>query len=85
MVENAGLLKMDFLGLRTLTIINDAIELIEKSSGVKIDIDNIPLDDPITYALFQRAETVGIFQYESVGMQNIFRNSNPTNLKIWSQ
>ncbi|MFA7614990.1 MAG: DNA polymerase III subunit alpha [Weeksellaceae bacterium] len=77
-VENAGLLKMDFLGLRTLTIINDAIELIEKNHpGVKIDIDNIPLDDPITYALFQRAETVGIFQYESVGMQKHLQELKP--------
>src|SRR5690625_6272607 len=55
-VENAGLLKMDFLGLRTLTIINDAIELIEQNHGVKIVPDDIPLDDVKTYELFQRAE-----------------------------
>lgn len=76
-VENAGLLKMDFLGLRTLTIINDAIELIEKNYGRKIDIDTIPLDDPVTYELFQRAETVGIFQYESPGMQKHLRDLKP--------
>ena len=76
-VENAGLLKMDFLGLRTLTIINDAIELIEQNHGVKIVPDDIPLDDVKTYELFQRAETVGIFQYESPGMQKHLRELKP--------
>lgn len=76
-VESAGLLKMDFLGLKTLTIINDAIELIEQNHGVKIDIDKIPLDDKTTYELFQRAETVGIFQYESVGMQKYLQELKP--------
>lgn len=76
-VENAGLLKMDFLGLRTLTIIKDAIELIEENHGRKIDVDEIPLDDELTYALFQRAETVGVFQYESPGMQKHLRELKP--------
>lgn len=76
-VENAGLLKMDFLGLRTLTIINDAIELIEQNHGVKIVPDDIPLDDKKTYELFQRAETVGVFQYESPGMQKHLRELKP--------
>lgn len=76
-VESAGLLKMDFLGLKTLTIINDAIELIGQNHGNKIDIDSIPLDDEKTYELFQRAETVGIFQYESVGMQKYLRELKP--------
>ncbi|HUH35764.1 MAG TPA: DNA polymerase III subunit alpha [Moheibacter sp.] len=76
-VENAGLLKMDFLGLRTLTIITDAIELIEKNHGIKINVDDLPLDDELTYALFQRAETVGVFQYESPGMQKHLRELKP--------
>ena len=76
-VENAGLLKMDFLGLRTLTIIKDAIDLIEKNHGIRIDPDEIPLDDKKTYELFQRAETVAIFQYESPGMQKHMRALKP--------
>lgn len=76
-VESAGLLKMDFLGLRTLTIIDDAIRLIEKNHGVKINPDDIPLDDVKTYELFQRAETVAIFQYESPGMQKHMRALKP--------
>lgn len=76
-VENAGLLKMDFLGLRTLTIINDAIDLIEQNHGIRIVTDDIPLDDKLTYELFQRAETVGIFQYESIGMQKHLRELKP--------
>ncbi|MBA5628996.1 DNA polymerase III subunit alpha [Moheibacter lacus] len=76
-VESAGLLKMDFLGLRTLTIINDAIDLIEKNHGVKINPDEIPLDDKKTYELFQRAETIAIFQYESPGMQKHMKALKP--------
>ncbi len=76
-VESAGLLKMDFLGLRTLTIINDAIDLIEQNHGLKIDPDEIPLDDKKTYELFQRAETTAIFQYESIGMQKNLKALKP--------
>lgn len=76
--ESAGLLKMDFLGLRTLTIINDCLKLIEKQHGVKIVPDEIPLDDAKTYQLFQEGRTVGIFQYESVGMQKYLRELKPT-------
>ena len=76
-VENAGLLKMDFLGLRTLTIINDAIDLIEQNHGIRINPDEIPLDDKKTYELFQRAETVAIFQYESPGMQKHMKALKP--------
>ncbi len=76
--ESAGLLKMDFLGLKTLTIINDAIRMIDENHGVLIDPDLIPLDDPKTYALFQRGETVGVFQYESPGMQKNLRELAPT-------
>jgi len=76
-VESAGLLKMDFLGLRTLTIINDAVDLIEKNHGIRINPDEIPLDDKKTYELFQRAETIAIFQYESPGMQKHMRALKP--------
>lgn len=75
--ETAGLLKMDFLGLKTLTIIKDAVRIIEKARGIRIDPDEIPLDDPATYELFQRGETVGIFQYESEGMQKHMKDLKP--------
>ncbi len=68
-VESAGMLKMDFLGLKTLSIIKTAVENIQKRHEVEIDIDNIPLDDPKTYELYQRGETNGTFQFESPGMQ----------------
>ncbi len=76
--ESAGLLKMDFLGLRTLTIIKHAIKLIQQRHGVLIDPDAIPLDDVKTYQLFQEGRTVGIFQYESPGMQKYMRELKPT-------
>jgi len=76
--ESAGLLKMDFLGLKTLTIIKDAVELIKQRHGVNIVIDEIPLDDAKTYQLFKEGKTVGIFQYESVGMQKYMRELKPT-------
>ncbi len=68
-IEDAGVIKMDFLGLKTLTIIRDALELIKQNKGVEIDIDAIPLDDPKTFELYQRGETNGTFQFESAGMQ----------------
>ncbi|PHI19526.1 DNA polymerase III subunit alpha [Lewinellaceae bacterium SD302] len=76
--EDAGLLKMDFLGLKTLTIIKDALVMIKDNHDVEIDVDELPLDDPDTYALFQRGETNGIFQYESGGMQKHMKNLKPT-------
>ena len=76
--ENAGLLKMDFLGLRTLTIIKDAIKLVKANHGIDINTDEIPLDDEKTYQLFQEGRTVGIFQYESPGMQKYMRELKPT-------
>lgn len=76
--ESAGLLKMDFLGLRTLTIIKDAVKLIEKNWGIKINVDELPLTDEKTYELFQAGRTVGIFQYESLGMQKYMRELRPT-------
>ena len=76
-VEDAGLLKMDFLGLKTLSIIKDAVLLIEQKHGIKIDIDDISLEDEKTYTLFQGGETIGIFQYESIGMQKNLRELKP--------
>ncbi len=76
--EDAGLLKMDFLGLKTLTIIKDAVALIKQMHGVEIEPDEIPLDDKKTYELFQRGETVGVFQYESAGMQKYMKELMPT-------
>lgn len=75
--ENAGLLKMDFLGLRTLTIIKDAVRFIKQNHDVDLDIDTIPLDDKKTYELFQRGETNGVFQYESAGMQKSLKDLKP--------
>jgi DNA polymerase-3 subunit alpha len=76
-VENAGLLKMDFLGLKTLTVIKTAIAYIKERHGVEIDPDKIPLDDAKTYELYQRGHTNGTFQFESPGMQKHLRNLKP--------
>ncbi len=77
-LERAGLVKMDFLGLKNLTIIDRCIKLIHESTGEYIDIENIPLDDSKTYELLQRADTKGVFQLESSGMQNLLRRLGPT-------
>jgi DNA polymerase-3 subunit alpha len=76
-IEDAGVIKMDFLGLKTLTIIRDALRLIEENHGIAIDIDKIPLDDAQTYELYQRAETNATFQFESAGMQKYLRDLKP--------
>ncbi len=76
-IEDSGVIKMDFLGLKTLTIIRDALILIEKNHGVKIDIDTIPLDDKLTFELYQRGETNGTFQFESAGMQKYLKELRP--------
>ncbi len=77
-VESAGLLKMDFLGLKTLSQIKDTVAIIKERHGIDLDIESIPLDDQKTYELFQRGETTAIFQYESVGMQKYMRELKPT-------
>src|SRR5215212_1972305 len=77
-VEKMGLLKMDFLGLRTLTVIDDAIKSVKASDGVEIDIDAIPLDDPEVFRLFQEGRTKGVFQFESGGMVDLLRKARPT-------
>jgi len=79
-IENAGLLKMDFLGLRTLTIIRDALELIKKNHNVKVDIDNVPLDDERTFQLFSKGQTTGVFQFESGPMREYLKKLKPTSL-----
>jgi DNA polymerase-3 subunit alpha len=79
-VERVGLLKMDFLGLSTLTLIHDALEEIERTTGTPLDIDAIPLDDPKTYQLFADGQTYGIFQFESSGMRDILRRAKPQRL-----
>ncbi|MEQ9414290.1 MAG: DNA polymerase III subunit alpha, partial [Cyclobacteriaceae bacterium] len=79
-VESAGMLKMDFLGLTTLTIIKTAIKNIKKRHGIEIDIDTIPLDDKKTFQLYQRGETTGTFQFESEGMQNHLKGLKPDKL-----
>jgi DNA polymerase-3 subunit alpha len=77
-IEKAGLLKMDFLGLSTLSILKDAIKIIKETTGEIIDVDTIPLEDVKTYELFQRGETNGVFQFESPGMQKYMRELKPT-------
>jgi DNA polymerase III subunit alpha len=76
-VESVGLLKMDFLGLKTLSIIKDAIENIRKTTGIEIDLDNLPLDDQKTFEMFSNGETTGIFQFESPGMKRYLRDLKP--------
>lgn len=76
-IESAGVIKMDFLGLKTLTIIKEALAMIKENHGIEIDIDQIPLDDSQTYELYQRGETNGTFQFESPGMQKYLRELKP--------
>jgi DNA polymerase III subunit alpha len=76
-IEDAGVIKMDFLGLKNLTIIKEAMRMIEANHGVKIEIDYIPLDDPKVYELFQRGDTNAIFQFESDGMKKYMRELKP--------
>jgi DNA polymerase III subunit alpha len=80
-VESAGLLKMDFLGLKTLTVMKDAIKLVKQRHGIDIDPDLIPLDDEKTFELYQKGETNGTFQFESVGMQKNLRLLKPNNIE----
>ena len=77
-IESTGLIKMDFLGLKTLSEIKEACKVIKQTTGDIIDIDNIPIDDELTYRLYQRGQTVGTFQFESAGMQKYLRELHPT-------
>ena len=77
-VESVGLIKMDFLGLSTLSIIQETLRNIKKSKGVDLDIDAIPIDDPLVYDLYQKGDTIAVFQFESPGMQKYLRDLKPT-------
>jgi len=80
-VEDAGMLKMDFLGLKTLTIIKDTLKLIKKNKGVEIDIDHIPLNNKKTFELYQMGNTIGTFQFESAGMRRYLQKLKPTDIE----
>ena len=80
-IEKVGMLKMDFLGLKTLSVISDAVKNIKSSKGVDIDIENIPFDDDLTYQLFSKGKTTGIFQFESDGMKKYLRELEPNKIE----
>ncbi len=80
-LERIGLLKMDFLGLTTLTVLYDAVKMVEQNRGVKVDLNSLPLDDEETYKLFSRGDTTAIFQFESHGMRDILRRYQPTRIE----
>ena len=77
-IEEIGLLKMDFLGLRNLDVIESALQIIEQSTGARPDMANLPLDDPRTYEMLARGDSVGVFQFESEGMQEALKKVRPT-------
>src|SRR5256885_15424900 len=79
-IEKLGLLKMDFLGLRTLTVLANTVALLKDARGISIDLDTLPLDDPKTYALLSEAKTFGVFQLESAGMREALRGLRPQRL-----
>jgi DNA polymerase-3 subunit alpha len=78
--EHVGLLKMDFLGLKTLTVLDDCVRSVAAREGVRVELDTLPLDDPQTYELFRRARSLGIFQFESSGMRDVLRKMGPERL-----
>jgi len=80
-LDDAGLLKMDFLGLRTLTIIRDTIDLVKQNRGIEVDIDSIPVDDKKTYELFGKGQTTAVFQFESAPMKEYLKRLKPTSIK----
>ncbi|MBO7316232.1 MAG: DNA polymerase III subunit alpha, partial [Paludibacteraceae bacterium] len=77
-IENVGLIKMDFLGLKTLSIIKEALRNIKKTKGIELDIDKIPIDDKKTYELYSKGQTIGTFQFESPGMQKYLKELKPS-------
>ncbi|HWY43900.1 MAG TPA: DNA polymerase III subunit alpha [Candidatus Sulfotelmatobacter sp.] len=80
-LERIGLLKMDFLGLTTLTVLQDAVRMVEQNRGIQVDLENLALDDEATYKLFSRGDTTAIFQFESHGMRDILRRYQPTRIE----
>uniref|UniRef100_A0AB33JQQ7 DNA polymerase III subunit alpha n=4 Tax=unclassified Prevotella TaxID=2638335 RepID=A0AB33JQQ7_9BACT len=77
-IESTGLIKMDFLGLKTLSELKEAVKNVKLTTGVEVDLDNIPIDDELTYQLYQQGRTIGTFQFESPGMQKYLRELHPT-------
>ena len=77
-IESTGLIKMDFLGLKTLSELKEACANIKRTRGIDVDLDTIPIDDPKTYELYQKGQTIGTFQFESAGMQKYLRELHPT-------
>ena len=77
-IESTGLIKMDFLGLKTLSELKEAVKNVKQTEGIDIDLDNIPIDDELTYQLYQEGRTIGTFQFESAGMQKYLRELKPT-------
>ena len=80
-LERIGLLKMDFLGLTTLTVLHDAVKMVQQNRGVQVDLDSLAFDDEATYKLFARGDTTAIFQFESHGMRDILRRYQPTRIE----
>jgi len=80
-VEQVGMLKMDFLGLKTLSIMKDAVKNVKATTGNEIDVEKIPLDDEATFKLYQRGDTIGTFQFESTGMREYLKELKPTNIE----
>ena len=80
-VEKIGLLKMDFLALTTLTIIDDTLKMLKQHEGIDLDMDSLPLDDEKTYELFSAGLTSGVFQFESSGMKDILRRFKPSSIE----
>jgi DNA-directed DNA polymerase III PolC len=81
LIKDVGLLKIDLLGLRTLTVLNDAVRIIEETTGERVDLDRIPLDDPKTYRMLSEAQTTGVFQLESAGMRDLAQQLKPSNIE----
>ena len=77
-IESTGLIKMDFLGLKTLSQLKEACRIVKEARGIDIDLDNIPIDDPLTYKLYQEGRTIGTFQFESAGMRKYLKELHPT-------
>ena len=77
-IESTGLIKMDFLGLKTLSELKEAVKVVKQTTGREVDLDNIPIDDELTYQLYQEGRTIGTFQFESAGMQKYLRELHPT-------
>jgi len=77
-IESTGLIKMDFLGLKTLSELKEAVKVVKLTKGIEVDLDNIPIDDDLTYQLYQQGRTIGTFQFESAGMQKYLRELHPT-------